>query len=33
MLTSLAGLVVVISMVISLIATLFSSVKSVFQLY
>ena len=33
MLTSLAGLVIVISMVIGLIAALFSSVKSVFQLY
>ncbi|MBR4434640.1 MAG: stage III sporulation protein AC [Clostridia bacterium] len=33
MLTALAGLVVVLSMVIGLIATLFNSIKSVFDIY
>ena len=33
MLTAIAGLVIVLSMVIGLIATLFSTVKSVFELY
>ena len=33
MLTALAGLVIVLMMVIGLIASLFSSVKSVFELY
>lgn len=33
MLTAVAGLVIVLSMVIGLIASLFSSVKSVFELY
>lgn len=33
MLTALAGLIVVLTMVIGLIASLFSNVKSVFNLY
>lgn len=33
MLTAVAGLVIVLSMVIGLIVSLFSSVKSVFELY
>ncbi|MBO4879595.1 MAG: stage III sporulation protein AC [Clostridia bacterium] len=33
MLTALAGLIIVLTMVISLIAALFSNVKSVFELY
>lgn len=33
MLTAIAGLVIVLSMVIGLIATLFNTVKSVFELY
>lgn len=33
MLTALAGLIIVLSMVIGLIASLFNSVKSVFELY
>ena len=33
MLTALAGLVIVLTMVIGLIATLFGNVRSVFELY
>ncbi len=33
LLTALAGLVIVISMVIGIVSTLFSSIRSVFELY